>query len=480
MEPAEIIASVNRENAGLQTKIQEMEQQLFNMHVSNNSFVAIFQDQNFEICRANEVIDGLHCHIHFLQDYIAHVEQQSQHGLRACRQTVQFFKRKIAAERWSGRQWIKEAASLSTETRDLQKAVLTKIESSRPSDEQARKQMERITEIESKILTQEVQNNDLKNTLQGQKNRLEEMQTRTTAMIAARDDLNCKLNKANDKLRSKAGKNARNLSTVMEEKDCLKKQLANSGKALAENEETKVQLHKAIQSGERLQIEYQAALAKAQDLRSSTDFYKKADSNQVKVITSLQRKVATLQEVERKSGYTKTINGQKAEIEQLISRQTQLEFELQKSRDIVTKSLTRMAEQAKIAKEAKKEAAVSRGHALGTTGSLLDRLSQTNTDFAKDIVDTVFTMLKDLDSEQKAEEALAGIEGYLSRQGNIIYDFAKNVASNGGEVQDLIKDLQKKIPTQPMPKEVESFISYVRGLQSALETGITHPSVQGH
>ncbi|KAF1346345.1 hypothetical protein EJ07DRAFT_185716 [Lizonia empirigonia] len=452
MEPADIIASVNRENAELQAKA-------------------------FEIYKATESINGLHQHIHFLQSYIAHIENQSKQGMLACQQTAKFFERENAAELWSNHQWSQEAANLSTATTDLQKAVLTKIEKSQPSDKQTQQLMDKITDIESNILFKEIQNNDLKHTLREKKDRPKEVQIATTAMIAARDDLNRKLNAANKTLQSKVGSKARTLNRVKNEKDHLEKELANAEAVLAGQEETKVQLQEVIRREERLQIKYQAALAEAENLRLSTDFYRREDSNQVKVITSLQREVAALQNAERQSGYTKIMNEQKAEIAQLVSNQARLEGELRRNKHIVDQSLTKMVEQVCLTNEAKKEAARNRGHALGIAHSLLDSLAQTKMDFAKNVVDTVYAMLKSLDSEQKAKEAIAQIEGYLVRQDSVICSFAANVASNGGEVQNLITDLLKKTPKQPMPKEIKEFISYVRGLQVTLERGLTHPPV---
>ncbi|KAH5618562.1 hypothetical protein HBI23_246750 [Parastagonospora nodorum] len=292
-------------------------------------------------------------------------------------------------------------------------------------------------------------------------------------MTDARDDLHRKLVKTNDTLRSKAGRNARTLNMVKKDKDRLEKELAEAEKDLAKYEKTRVQLHQTIQSEENLQCKYQTALAKAEDQRLSTDFYKREDSNQVKVILGLQRKVAALQDTEQKSGYTKIIHDQKAEIAQLILSQDGLKRELQKSERIAKQSLASMVEQASRVKQARKEAAVSKGHALGTASWLLDSLSNTKTVFAKNVVDAVFAFLKDLDSRQKARDAIAQIEGYLSQQGNIVYEFAKSVASNGGEVQGVIGDLQQRLPKQPIPEDLKEYISYVRGLQSKLETNMS-------
>lgn len=60
---------------------------------------------------------------------------------------------------------------------------------------------------------------------------------------------------------------------------------------------------------------------------------------------------------------------------------------------------------------------------------------------------------------------------YLLRHGNVVYTFAEYVASNGGKVQDRIKDLQEKAPEQPMREEIENFTSYIRDLQVALQRG---------
>jgi hypothetical protein len=462
MEPAEIIVSVNQDNAELQAKCQQMEQQLSEMFALNNAMRVGYQNQAFEIHK-------LHQNIYFLQSYIASVEQRSEQGMLLCQQTAEFFERANAAESWSSQRWSQEAAHLSTGTKTIQEAVLTKIEESRASEEQIRELLEKVTKIESNILRKEIQNNELQHILKEKKNRLEEVRTTNAALVTARDDLIRTLNTTNVRLRSKVGKNAQVLSSVKKEKTRLKKELATAEASLHKNGEMEAQLGEAIKNGEKLQNECQTALADAETLRQKTDFYQREDSAQLQIISSLQREVVILQDAERKSGYTKTINHLKMEIAQLISNQAQLKDELQKNKDIAKKALDRMVEQVKIANEVKKEAAVAKGHALGTTHTLLVSLSQTKTSLAIRVAATVYAMLKDLDSRRKADEAMAKIQGYLSRQSNEIYMFAESVASNGKLVQDLIEDLQQKIPTQATPRGAKEFIAYVGGLVSTLE-----------
>jgi hypothetical protein len=469
MEPAEIIASVNQENAELHAKTQQMEQQLFEMHTLNNAMNIMYQNQAFEIYRAVETVDGLHQHIHFLETYIACIERRSDQGMLACQQTAEFFERENAAEIWSSQQWSQEAAHLSIGTRNIQKAVLTKIEGRQSSEEQTRQLLEKIAKIESNILLKEVQNNELKHILQKKKDRLEKAKITTAALVTARDDLNRTLITTNARLRFKVGRNTRTLDKVQNEKTGLEKKLADAEASLHEHRETEAQLHEAIEKEEKLQNECQVALAEAESLRQTTEFYMREDSTQVKTISSLQREVAILQDAERKSGYGRTINELKMEIARLKLHQAQLEDEVQKKDIIVTKSLTKMVEQAEIAREKKKEAAVTKGHALGMTRALLDSLSQTKTNLAIDVAETVFVMLKDIDSKERSIEAMDKIKGYLARQGNEIFTFAQSVASNGAEVQDLIKDLQQKMPMQVTPKEVDCFIAYVHGLVCTLK-----------
>jgi hypothetical protein len=346
---------------------------------------------------------------------------------------------------------------------------LTKIEGRQSSEEQTRQLLKKIAKIESNILLKEVQNNELKHILQKKKDQLEKAKITTAALVTARDDLNRTLITTNARLRSKVGKNTRTLGKVQNEKTGLEKKLADAEASLHEHRETEAQLHEAIEKEEKLQNECQVALAESESLRQTTEFYMREDSTQVKTISSLQREVAILQDAERKSGYGRTINDLKMEIARLISNQVQLKDELQKKDLIVTKSLTKMVEQAKIAGDKKKEAAVTKGHALGMTRALLDSLSQTKTNLAIDVAETVFAMLKDINSKEKSIEAMEKIKGYLARQGNEIFTFAQSVASNGAEVQDLIKDLQRKMPMQGTPKEVDYFIAYVHGLACTLK-----------
>ncbi|EMD86815.1 hypothetical protein COCC4DRAFT_73843 [Bipolaris maydis ATCC 48331] len=163
---------------------------------------------------------------------------------------------------------------------------------------------------------------------------------------------------------------------------------------------------------------------------------------------------------ERNKGFTKTIADHKAEIVQLIADRTRLEDKIQKQEIIVTKSLAKMKEQVEITKEAKKEVATYKGHALATTHSLLSSLSRTNLEVAKEIVVQVFKLLKDLDSKKKATQAIHTINGYLERQSKAVEDYTTNVISSSAENQT---------PKEANPDKMKDFIDYVGGLQHSLE-----------
>jgi hypothetical protein len=91
------------------------------------------------------------------------------------------------------------------------------------------------------------------------------------------------------------------------------------------------------------------------------------------------------------------------------------------------------------------------------------------TNVAKDIVDTVFKMLKDLDSKPKAENAIDEITGYLLIQCDKIDTFVSNIASNGNETQELIRSLKQNVPTQAIPEQMKNFIAFVREVQFLIE-----------
>lgn len=109
MEPAQIIESVNRENAELQNQkhqllanLQETEDQLSKARTLNDTYQYEVQAQAFQMYVANETITNLNHHIYFLQSYIGRVKQQSDQAMRACRDATEYYEREIAAGRWSG------------------------------------------------------------------------------------------------------------------------------------------------------------------------------------------------------------------------------------------------------------------------------------------------------------------------------------------------------------------------------------------
>lgn len=253
MEPAEIIASVNRENTELQnqnhrlrSKVQEIQDQISQARTLNNMFQHTFQAQAFEICTVTETINNLHHHIYFLQSYIAYVEHQSDQAMLACRQTTEYYEREIAAGRWSGHQWSQEAANLSSSARNLHHSAFANFEASNTSDEQKKDLIQKIMEIESTVLLKEIQKNNLKHALEDNKARLKKVCITSSKMIEARDELNRKLAETNVVLRSKTGKNAHALSKARKEKESLQRKIQDAEGELQKCRETEEQLNKAI------------------------------------------------------------------------------------------------------------------------------------------------------------------------------------------------------------------------------------------
>ncbi|KAJ6284228.1 hypothetical protein J3E71DRAFT_377810 [Bipolaris maydis] len=201
------------------------------------------------------------------------------------------------------------------------------------------------------------------------------------------------------------------------------------------------------------------------------------ESTMIETRNDLNRKLVEINVVLRsKVGKNaRALRMAKKEKESLQKKIEDAEEELQKCRE--TEDLKRLAQledeiqkqKFEITKEAKKEAAAYRGHALATTHSLLVSLSHTKFEVAIKIVDNVFERLKDIDSKEKATRAIHTINGYLERQSKTVEDYTANVMSNSTEVQELIRDLQSCIPKEARPGDLVNFIEYVRGLQHKLE-----------
>ncbi|KAI1676298.1 hypothetical protein KJE20_14130, partial [Pyrenophora tritici-repentis] len=336
--------------------------------------------------------------------------------------------------------------------KDLHHSAFANFKASNTSDEQKEDLIQKIMEIESTVLLKEIQKNNLKQALEDNRARLKKVCITSSAVIETRNNLNRKLAETNVILRSKAGKSAHALIMAKKEKKGLQKKIEDTEKELQQCRDIEEQLNKAIEREVQLERECQLSLAEAENLRMSNGFYK-----------------PNLQNTERNEGFIKTIANREADIAQLIANQTRLEDEIRKQESIVTKALAKMREQVEITKEAKKEVATYRGHALATAHSLLVSLSHTKFEVAMEIVNEVFQSLKGISSKKKATQAIHTINGYLERQSKTVEDYVTNVMSNSTEVQELIVDLQGQTPKEARPDELDGFIGYVRGLQHRLE-----------
>ncbi|XP_014550447.1 hypothetical protein COCVIDRAFT_115448 [Bipolaris victoriae FI3] len=461
MEPAQIIASVNQRNTELEnqvyqvlSKLQETQYQLFEARTLNGIYEYQLQAQSSQTIMANETIVNLNHHIYCLQSNIACVQNRLEQEQQAYQQATAFFHHRTAAENWSRIQWRQGAVSLNTGAKSLHQSAVTKTNAGVTNDEPTTELIKKIKEMKSSALLREVQHNELKRAFRSDKERLEE--------------INHQLVTTNNKLRLEAKNSMRAGRTVQKEKQRLEK-LGNTAHMARELEEVEKQLSKTIGEMERLQSKHQAALAKAEEFRLKAEYHKEKDKSSMQVVTKLKKEVRDLQNAEREKGYLADIKSLKAEQEQLILRNAQLEKEIVGKERIATDSLPRTVEQTKIAKEAKKEVASYKGHAIAQTKLPLESLSKTSLELSRTIVTGVLRLLKDRNNLDKATPADEEIKQYLMEQQQAIVDHASAVQSNLVKVSDVIKAIYNRLLEEIVAINVDDFIQYVHSLYNTLE-----------
>ncbi|EMD65807.1 hypothetical protein COCSADRAFT_159419 [Bipolaris sorokiniana ND90Pr] len=461
MKPAQIIASVNQRNTELEnqvyqvlSKLQETQHQLFEARTLNGIYEYQLQAQSSQAIMANETIVNLNHYIYCLQSNIAYVQNRLEQEQQAYQQATAFFHHRTAAENWSRVQWRQGAVSLNTGAKSLHQSAVTKTNAGVTNDEPTTELIKKIKEMKSSALLKEVQHNELKRAFRSDKERLEK--------------INHQLVTTNNKLRSEAKNSMRAVRTVQKEKQRLEK-LGNTADMARELKEVEKNLSKTIGEMERLRSEHQAALAKAEEFRLQAEHHKEKDKNSMQVVTKLKKEVRDLQNAERDKGYLADIKSLKAEQEQLILRNAQLEKEIVDKERIATDSLPRTVEQTKIAKEAKKEVAIYKGHAIAQTKLPLEGLSKTSLELSRTIVIGVLRLLKDLNNPDKATPADREIEQYLMEQQQAIVDHASAVQSNVVKVSDVIKAIYDRLLEEMVATNVDDFIQYVRSLYNTLE-----------
>lgn len=460
MDPAQIIASVNKENLELQNSNARLVDEIEELRMQRDDglyrFSAAFQAQTYELFVARSSIDNLRAENGFLQNYLAHTERQSQQALSASQQTAKFFERALAEDSTRLNQ---EAENLSPEAYALHQAFLKKLEASRESEEQTR---QKIAKIESNIMLKEIQHNDLKYELKKSKGHLKEVKKSTTAMIKARDDLNTKLVRANDALRAQAGKRS---YANRKKQALLQEDLKNTERSLRDHRVRLKKLEGAVDREEKLEEEAKLALIKAEEARLSSDFYKKSDDRNTKVITSLQNEVKALKLAEKSSDSLQKIKELEAEVESHKTLVGRKQKEVEKMERLFNESMEKTKEQARIAEEAKREVGMHKGQALAMAQSLPNGLSKRKWELALRILDGCWNSLKDLDNKSKAEGAFAWIKGFLSEQNETMVNYMDEVRSNGEQIREMIENVLEQIPKKVTPDTTKKLLDHVRALR---------------
>ncbi|KAF9728632.1 hypothetical protein PMIN01_13460 [Paraphaeosphaeria minitans] len=359
MEPAQIIAAVNKQNSALEQQVSQLYGEIEHLQSQLQFTNQAFQTQQVDLSCAYEQLFVQREFEMYLHSYIAHLVSRSQGAIHASQQTTEFFESRLAtAKTWTS----KESPNISQEIAELNQKVLTMIKVKAESEDHTRRLQDIIIENESTISLKQTENNKLQDSLRKNKKRLDQHQRTASALITTRDDLNRKLAHSNDALRTKAGKAKKVTQT-------LRTKLKETEAALETQTEQQADLSMVIEEQETLQIQQEAELM---ELRRVKEFYRLEDMGQAKTITSLKNHVKELEAGQE----AKKISKLESEIMHLKMQQERTELELDKQKKLFSKSMDSAKNLQQRATEAEKEVVTCRGHALSITKTLLDSMQE--------------------------------------------------------------------------------------------------------
>ena len=206
-----------------------------------------------------------------------------------------------------------------------------------------------------------------------------------------------------------------------------------------------------LQDSLRQQITKEGCLQ--EELQRSLEYFRAEDMKQQYTISSIQRQLENLRSGERAKGLRDTIRHKTVEIEKLTEQARKNERKLEE-KDERIKRLT-----ATINKEKEATAARWKGEVLGH-GISLDSI---------EITGSVFQLLKDIDSAQKANEAATATRAFLAIVNTrMIFTPDETNEDETNEIQDLIANLTRLVDKADGAEGFKQLIDDVFSLYDAL------------
>lgn len=179
----------------------------------------------------------------------------------------------------------------------------------------------------------------------------------------------------------------------------------------------------------------------------------------------MQRKLKHLNSDERYKGLEQTVRDRTVEIEKLNELADRKEKELQEKDAQISRLTTTITKSITTMRGKDKTIAQLKGEILGHSIPSLDMIRADRISMSLKVANTVFGMLKNIDSSSKASNAIIQINDFIKTQ----HSRLAYVTQTASEIDDLLTDITRLASKAHTAEEMKNFIDDVCELRKKLE-----------
>jgi chromosome segregation ATPase len=460
MNPDQIVAGLNRQNERLEEENKRLREEISTLasyyaeEIKNQAYTVYERDVSLQIL--SKQMEFLKGQISFIEASSAASAQASAEAIASLRQTLHHTQRDNQLLNYD----------LSQETVRLQEEIARIHQQSSESESQVREHLTEISELKSTALMNTIRYNESEQKVSLIESDLQSLSDKSDALVKARDDLIKRLNKSNNSLLHKNRRDKKALQDVNLLNGQLSEEVRKAEQQILECDRLKDSLRQEIANETDLQKELRNTAEENANLQRRLEYFRAEDIKQQHTISSIQRQLQNLYSEERAQGLQHTIHHKTVEIEKLTEQARKQEMKLEE-KDRQIERLTATIKKS-VATIQEKEATATRwkGEVLAHSIQSLDRLRTDKISISTEITDSVFQLLKGIDSARKANEAATAIRAFLATV-NTRMIYATNEIN---KIKDLIANVTYLVDKADGQEAFKQLIDDVSSLHNALKS----------
>lgn len=459
MNPEQVVADLNRQldrsrvdNEELGIKCRELEEESNRQNAQITALSSLYtkdtRNMAYELYKKDTTLRAYAEQVEFLKCQISLIEKSSSASAKASAEAATHLEQSLADQRLL-------EYDLGQQTIRLQEQITRNHQLSSESDTQLRKYLDQISELKSKVIFNKIQYDGSQKKVSAMQSSIRSLSKKSNKLIKARDDLIKRLNTFNNSIHDKTKREQERQSAAVQQLDL----------EISENNRLRDSLHQDLAQQTLLQEQLRSTAKEKEDLENTIAYFRSEDQQQQRTISSIQRQLKQLSSEERYKGLEQTVRHKTAEIEKLNEQARKKEKTLQeKDTQIlrltatITKSITTM-------KENEKTIARLKGEVFAHSIPPLDLIRADKVSMSLEIADTVFKMLRDIDSRRKAANAVIQIQDFIKTQ----HSRLAHITQTASEIHDLLTDITRLASKAHTAEEMKKFIDDVCELRKKLQ-----------